>query len=334
MSYSHDAYVEAAKQSKAEEKLKDYVIKDVTVTEEELQADFDAKVASQKETYDATPSSYVSAKNSGSTVYYAPAGVRLVKQILLKFSDADQAVIDELNTKITDKNNAVSTLTSSVRDALGSDTEVTVEDVTAQVKVTMEQPEGVSTVATVSDLTADFTSDVNEDVQDLAKQLAQAQAELAFYQEQLTAAREAGWANLSDKADDILAKLANGADFDVMIAEYNDDSGMASGSTASKNGGYAVCEGYTSFDSDFLAAAMALEKVGDVSGQVRTQFGTYILLYADDVTEGPIDLETVRDSLTSSLLTTKQNDTYDAQVEDWKNADGMKITTHRDLLDD
>ena len=183
-------------------------------------------------------------------------------------------------------------------------------------------------------LTADFTSDVNEDVQDLAKQLAQAQAELAFYQEQLTAAREAGWANLSDKADDILAKLANGADFDVMIAEYNDDSGMASGSTARKNGGYAVCEGYTSFDSDFLAAAMALEKVGDVSGQVRTQFGTHILLYADDVTEGPIDLETVRDSLTSSLLTTKQNDTYDAQVEDWKNADGMKITTHRDLLDD
>ena len=112
--------------------------------------------------------------------------MRLVKQILLKFSDADQAVIDELNTKITDKNNAVSTLTSSVRDALGSDTDVTVEDVTAQVKVTMEQPEGVSTVATVSDLTADFTSDVNEDVQDLAKQLAQAQAEvdqvLADYQ--------------------------------------------------------------------------------------------------------------------------------------------------------
>ena len=74
--------------------------------------------------------------------------------------------------------------------------------------------------------------------------------------------------------------------------------------------------------------------MGDVSGQVRTQFGTHILLYADDVAEGPIDLETVRDSLTSSLLTTKQNDTYDAQVEDWKNADGMKITTHRDLLDD
>ena len=42
----------------------------------------------------------------------------------------------------------------------------------------------------------------------------------------------------------------------------------------------------------------------------------------------------MRDRLTSSLLTTKQNDTYDAQVEDWKNADGIKITTNRDLLDD
>lgn len=376
LGYSREQLEESQKHSKMLEKLREVTIQDVEVTEEEIQADFDEKVASQKETYDATPTSYVSALNNGSTVYYAPEGVRLVKQILLQFQAEDQELIDTLDSLISEKATEISTLSNSLDEALsaslGEDATITAEELAAQVQVELEAPVAkpveettqettetvqevepdaetdagiadeveaepvtpdrpVSTLATVSDLTANFTQEVEEALQELAKELATAQAEKAFFEEQLAAAKENGWDHLNAKAEEILNRLAAGEEFDALIDAYNEDPGMAADSTARKNGGYAVCEGYTSFDSDFLAASLALENVGDVSGQVRTQFGTHILLYAGDVTPGPVALDTVRESLETSLLATKQDETYTAQVEAWTQE--AKVTTNRNALD-
>lgn len=164
-----------------------------------------------QETYDATPTSYVSALNNGSTVYYAPAGVRLVKQILLQFSEEDQEIIDTLQDLISDKTTEVSTLTTSLNNAisaLGTETTLTADDLAAQVSVAMESPKAVeptaapeaeettdavaaedaeadteaapvttvsdrpvSTLATVSDLTANFTEEIDESLQEMAKEL-------------------------------------------------------------------------------------------------------------------------------------------------------------------
>lgn len=362
--YTREAMEESEKHAKLLEKLEADTIKDVVVTDEELQAGFDEKVASQQETYDATPSSYVSALNNGSTVYYAPAGVRLVKQILLQFTQEDQELIDTLEELISDKSTEVTTLTSTINEALGEDAGTTAEELAAQVQVELETPQAaetvaepevatgtdleaedasaeeatattdrpVSTLATVTDLTADFDTDVDETIQELVKQLATAQAEQAFFESQLEAAKENGWDHLNATAEEILDRIAAGEDFDALIDEYNQDPGMAADSTARANGGYAVCEGYTSFDADFLAASLALENVGDVSGQVRTQFGTHILLYAADVAQGPVALETVQDTLEASLLSTKQDETYTAQVEAW--IEEAKVTTNRNILDD
>lgn len=358
MGYNREQLEESYKHTKMLDKLREEVIKDVVVTEEELQADYDEKVAAQQETYDATPTSYVSALNNGTTVYYAPAGVRLVKQILLQFSEEDQAVIDTLESLISDKTTEISTLSNSLDEALGADATVTAEELAAQVTVELETPKAVepvaapeteettgtnaapvstvidlpvSTLATVTDLTTDFTQEVDASLQELAKELATAQAEKAFFEEQLNNAKENGWEHLNATAEEILARIAAGEDFDALIDEYNEDPGMAADSTARKNGGYAVCEGYTSFDADFLAASLALENVGDVSGQVRTQFGTHILLYAADVTQGPVGLDAVRESLEASLLSTKQDETYTAQVETWTQE--AKVTTNRNALD-
>lgn len=371
MGYTREQLEASYKHTKMLDKLREETIKDVVVTEEELQADYDEKVASQQETYDATPTSYVSALNNGSTVYYAPAGVRLVKQILLQFSEEDQEIIDTLQDLISDKTTEVSTLTTSLNNAisaLGTETTLTADDLAAQVSVAMESPKAVeptaapeaeettdaeaaedaeadteaapvttvtdrpvSTLATVSDLTANFTEEIDESLQEMAKELATAQAEKAFFETQLNNAKENGWKHLNAKAEEILAKIDAGEDFDALIDEYNEDPGMAADSTARKNGGYAVCEGYTSFDADFLAAALALENVGDVSGQVRTQFGTHILLYAADVQQGPVGLDAVRDGLEASLLATKQDETYAAQVETWTQE--AKVTTNRNALD-
>ena len=55
------------------------------------------------------------------------------------------------------------------------------------------------------------------------------------------------------------------------------------------------------------------------------------LLYAADVQQGPVGLDAVRDGLEASLLATKQDETYAAQVETWTQE--AKVTTNRNALD-
>ena len=108
------------------------------------------------------------------------------------------------------------------------------------------------------------------------------------------------------------------------MAEKNQDPGMMSGVTAEK--GYAVSADMTSFDSAFVEAAMALENIGDVSGKVRgNAYGYYIIKYVGDEPVGPVDIETVRDTITSSLLSTKQNDFYNETLAKWVEEADFKV---------
>ena len=241
-------FVEFAKDAKLTEKLEEYIIKDVTVSDEEVEAEFDSLVEQDKAAYEADVNSYGTAVNNETTVYYAPAGYRMVKQILVQISDEDTAVTSEKQAALTEAQTA---LDSAAEDA---------------------------------DKTA-LQAAVDE---------AQAAYDAAVAQEM---------ANAKAKADEIYAlATAEGADFDALVAEYNADTGMP-------DNGYAICEGFTSFVESFANAALALEKVGDVSEPVESSYGYHIIQYASDVQEGPVDIETVRESIHSSLLTAKQTET-------------------------
>ena len=125
-------------------------------------------------------------------------------------------------------------------------------------------------------------------------------------------------------ADDVLAQLEAGADWDTLMAEKNQDPGMQSGVTAER--GYAVSADMTSFDAAFVQAAMALEKIGDVSGKIRGDaYGYYIIKYVADAQEGDIALDEVKDTIESSLLSTKQNDTYTSAQKSWVDAADFKL---------
>ena len=65
-------------------KAEDYAVKDVTVTEDEIVADFNSKVEAAKTSYESDLSAYGKAVLNGTTVYYRPAGYRNVKQILIQ----------------------------------------------------------------------------------------------------------------------------------------------------------------------------------------------------------------------------------------------------------
>lgn len=86
---------------KANENMKADLVKDVTVSDEELQEELNARAETEKADYEATLSDYGYAVNNGQTTYYAPAGYRYVKQILIKYSDEEKEKISSTEEAVT-----------------------------------------------------------------------------------------------------------------------------------------------------------------------------------------------------------------------------------------
>ena len=295
MGISLESYIDSQKKQLTDDKLRESVIKDVVVTDEEIKAAFDSKVEADKATYGENAASYAQAVNNGSTVYYAPAGVRRVKQILTKFKDEDQTAIDDAKKQVTDANTAVSAAQAKVdtaNETLG--TEGITEDVKAQAE---------------ADLAA------------AQKELEEASAKLTDANKAVEDATNKAFENIDADADAILASLDAGEDWNKLMDEKNQDPGMKNNEK-----GYAVATGMTNFDAAFVDAAMALEKIGDHSGKVKgTSYGYYIVRYDADEPEGAIALDEVKEKISSSLLSTKQTNTYNDQIDKWVEESGIKV---------
>ncbi len=296
--YTLETALENARETLVNDKLRAEIIKDVAVTEEELKAEYDSRVASAKETYENNAASWTTAANNGTTLYYTPAGVRYVKQILIKFLEEDQAKIDAANEAVT----AAQTKADAAANKQTADQEVLDN----------------------ADASQEDKDAAQADLETAKTEAEAAAAELEAARKEAAAALEAGFANLDAAADDVLAQLEAGADWDTLMAEKNQDPGMQSGVTAER--GYAVSADMTSFDAAFVQAAMALEKIGDVSGKIRGDaYGYYIIKYVADAQEGAIALDEVKDTIESSLLSTKQNDTYTSAQQSWVDAADFKL---------
>ncbi len=310
-----------------QDKLYNHIVKDVTVTDEELLAAYTENVEADRATFETTPSAYgARINNASTTAYYRPAGYRMVKQILVEFAPDDLALLNEVEGLIAEQKAAVTAAETALTNLGVADADTLLTKVT----VSMAQPamavsflatatnltNPVATQAPTMDVTAAFDDTVDETTATAVKSLAEAKALLAFYQHQLTTATNNAFANLDAEADAIIAQLKEGADWDVLMAEKTDDPGMKEGAATAITG-YAVCEGFASFDEPFVTAAMALKNVGDISPKTRGAYGYYIIQYAADVAEGAIPMEEVQEELTAAQLTTKQEVTYDQAIAQW-----------------
>ena len=276
-------YLDSAKIEKSVEKLRADTVKDVTYTQEELQAKLDEEAAANKTTFESNPDYYGYYLNNGTPVYYNAPGYRMVKQVLVKFTEED-------NTALTEKNAELSQAKTALNDAQSALTEAA-ED-------------------------ADKTA--------LQAAVDEAQAKLDEVQAAYDALKETAYANIQAKADEIYQKaIAEGADFDALVAEFNEDTGMPAA-------GYAVREGYSFFVASFVDAAMALEKVGDVSEPVKSDYGFHIIQYSADITEGTVALETVSDTLGAELLSEKQDQAYADALAAWVSE--AKVESHLEKL--
>ena len=136
-------------------------------------------------------------------------------------------------------------------------------------------------------------------------------------EEMVAAARQAILDSVQDKLDEIAEKLENGATFEELIAEYNTDPGMQE--EPYKTDGYLVNTYSASYAEPFASEAMALEKIGDISDPVLTQFGIHLLYYLKDLAAGPVALtDQLKEDLRGVLGDEKFNDGMRALLEQWE----------------
>ena len=284
---TREYFIESRTASIQSDKLYAYATADVTVTDDQVKAEFDSKVASQKESYDATPTLYAS---NATGAYYVPEGYRGVKNLLIKISDEDQDAIDELNDTLTTAKSTLSDVNSQLEDLRAEDTSAYDEETLASYN---EQIAALEEQATAAQATIDETTAVVEEKTDAA------------------------FAAILPKAQEVLALAQSGEDFDALVETYGEDSGMKS--EPNKTQGYPVCEGLSRYEQSFQDAAMALEKVGDVSAElVKTSYGYHILQYATDIAAGAVEYtDEIKESIHEDMLEQAQEAAYEAAVTQW-----------------
>lgn len=118
-------------------------------------------------------------------------------------------------------------------------------------------------------------------------------------------------------AEDILRQLEEGGDFEALLTEHNTDPGAESNPD-----GYLVGEG-ASFVEEFLTAALALEKEGDLSGIVESTYGFHIIKRMGDEPGGVVPYADIQERFEAFAKTQYVQDYYTDIVEAWKQEEGF-----------
>lgn len=262
-----NSYIESETKTIMLDKLQAEMIKDVTVSDDEVQAAYDKRVEEDKAFFDLNPQVFGDYINQDyARPYYAPEGYRYVKHILVQFTENDLTAINQK------------------RDAL----------VQAAGKVGQAK------------------NDANADVDAAQQEMDAAQAAL---DEAIAAARE----NIQARVDEVMAlATAEGADFDALVAQYNQDPGMP-------EAGYVICEGYPSFVESFVNDGMALANIGDVSQPSYSDYGCHIIKYVGDLAAGAYEAEAGLAEMKAGMLSDAQDKVFEEKLNQWISEADVKI---------
>ncbi len=267
-----------AKNDAMEQLLRDEIAE---LTDEELQAAYDDKVAEQKESF-TDGSSFESAMSGDSEIVcWMPDGYRTVKHILLMPSDETKSAYTTAVSAQTSAQTSLDDLKDEL-DAANDDTAEEGERTAEQIQADIDAAE-----ATLESCNADVES-----------------------------AAQACLDEVKDTADEIYGRLEAGESFEDLIAEYGQDPGMTSEPT--KTRGYYVSSESTSWETNFRDAAMALAQVGDYTAEpVVSGSGVHIIQYTGDVLGGEVPLDDVRDALYDEALEARKTEHVTETIDSW-----------------
>ena len=277
-----DALLEQMLESYVDEQLHAHITKDVAVTDEDIQAEYDAMVAEDEEAYADDDMAYNNARNSGATIAWNPEGYRTVKHVLIEFDEDQSAKYTELQTKL----DALKDEKDAVENPVVEDGAEGAEGDEAEAEAT---PEPTPEPRSLDEIEADIAS--------------------------VTAEIEALHTELLPQAQQVIDEFEAGADFDSLIEKYNADPGMNNEPTATQ--GYAVSADSTVWDPAFTEGAMSIAEVGQISAPVYGSLGIHIIYYLGDITPGAVPFDEIKDAVEQRALENKTQQVYDDQVAAW-----------------
>ena len=315
--YTPEYAQEYAVESAWQEKLNEYVTKDVTVTEENIQEAYQALVENDQTTYEGDTYSFEYAMSTGEAVSWMPEGYRTVKHILISFTDEEAEAMSELTLSLDDAQYELDTLING-GDEMADDVEGgTVHSDGDEELVAQPEPEGIPD--------EDFGDDVA--AEEPAKTQEELEAEIADLNTKIDALKAQYLTAYQAKIAEIQDKIAAGANFADLIAEYGEDPGMQEEPSASR--GYYVSAASEAWEAPFTEAAMKLEKVGDISEPVVGSSGIHIIRYESDVTPGAVPLDEIRAQVTENALADAKTALYDETVAGWVEEADVKTYVDR-----
>ena len=262
------------------EQLHSEVTKDVAVSDEEIQAKYEAMIEDDKATYSEDDYSYNNALTSGDTIAWNPEGYRTVKHVLVKFDDDQAKQYSELNATLDSLNDELAALDNP------EEAEAEAEEAEAEGDEAEEEKAAPRT-----------REEIQSDIGNVASEI------------------EVLYSQLMPQAQQVIDEFNGGTDFDTLIEKYNADPGMTREPGMTQ--GYAVSANSTVWDPAFTEGAMSIAEPGQISEPVRGQNGIHIIYYLGDITPGEVPFEDIKDGVAAAALEDKVSKTYDDQVNAW-----------------
>ena len=275
-----DIIAASLRENAALEAVYHYATQDVAVTEDDVQAAYEALVASNQESY-ANDSTYNSDRTSGVAIAWNPKGYRAVKHVLIQFDDEQSQLYSDLQSQLASLNQE--------RDAIENPPEATEAPEEGEDAEPTEEPEPTPEPRSLAEVDADIAA-CGREVESL-------------------------YSELLPEAEEVVKAFEDGTSFDELIEKYNDDPGMKNEPTASQ--GYAVSANSTYWEQAFTDGAMSIKNIGEISEPVYGSNGIHIIYYMADIEPGQVPLDEIRDSVTEEAEEQKFQSVYDAQVAEW-----------------
>ena len=161
---SYEAILESSIKSEVYAAVEEYILKDVAITEEDIQAEYEIMVEEAKAEY-ADDATYNGDRTNGSAIAYNPEGYRGVKHVLVKFDDNQAALMSELQTQIANLNAEKEAIENPVEGAEETAEARSIEEINADIAACAAEVEALysTLLPTAEEVIEKFNSGVSFD---------------------------------------------------------------------------------------------------------------------------------------------------------------------------